>query len=99
MTRLSLDEARSAREVARDALKTQADQVKADYAARGIPGRVFDSALGEARKTGREAAAIARESKGVIAATVAALGLWTFRRPIIDGARRAIDALKDKLDD
>lgn len=99
MTRLSLDEARSARDVARDALKSQTEQVRQDYAARGIGGRVVDAAVEEAKKAASEAKSIAMDSKGIIAGTIGLLGLWAFRRPLIAKAEQLFETIKDKFDD
>lgn len=49
---------------------------------RPIGQRVTDEALGKAKQVGQEALDIAKDSKGVIAATAGALALWLFRKPL-----------------
>ena len=75
---------RANRQAARAVFDTRLAQVKADLEARSVGGRIADKALDETRTALDEAAAIARESKGVIGGTLALLALWLFRRPIID---------------
>lgn len=75
---------RANRQAARAVFDTRLAQVKADLEARSVGGRIADKALDETRTALDEAAAIARESKGVIAATIGALLLWAFRGPLID---------------
>lgn len=99
MNRLSLDEARSARDIARETLEGRVEQVRKDYSARGIGGRIVDSAVEQGKATASETLAIARESKGIIAGTAGLLVLWFFRRPLIDKATRLIDNIKDRIDD
>ena len=99
MTRLSLHEARSARDIAREQVDQRVEQVREDLSARGIGGRIIDSAAEQAVKTANETVAIARESKGVIAGTVAVLALWAFRRPLRDEAERLMNLIKDKFDE
>ena len=84
-TQLAAD--RANRQAARAVFDARLAQVRADLEARGIGERIADKALDETSSALGEAAAIARESKGVIAATVGALLLWAFRGPLLDGAR------------
>jgi hypothetical protein len=62
-------------------------QVKDDLAARGIGGRIADKATGEVRAALGEAVAVATDSKGIIAGTIAALALWAFRTPLLGAAQ------------
>ena len=75
---------RANRQAARALFDGRLAQVKADLAARSVGGRIADKALDETRTALGEAAAIARESKGVIATTLGALLLWAFRTPLLD---------------
>ena len=75
---------RAARSAARGAFDAKLAQVQADLAARGIGGRMADTASTEIKDALGEAAAIARESKGIIAATGAALALWLLRAVPVD---------------
>lgn len=76
-------QARVARDKARAAFDARLKQVKADLSARGIGERVADRIGGEAIDIIDYAADVARDSKGIIAGTLAALVLWLFRNPII----------------
>mgnify|MGYP001768120215 CR=1 FL=1 len=71
----------------RNALRHKLDrhvaQVKADLAARSVGGRVADAALAETKVAAQQSLDIARESKGIVAATAGLLALWFLRRPII----------------
>jgi hypothetical protein len=53
----------------------------------GIVGKVKDEAGRTALDAADQGLAIARESKGIVAATVAALGLWFFRAPLIEAVK------------
>jgi len=59
-------------------------QVKADLSARSIKGRMIDKAKGDALAMADEAVAVAKDNKGLIAATVAALVAWAFRAPLLE---------------
>jgi hypothetical protein len=84
-TRLAKD--RATREAALHNFKSNFEQVKTDLEARGISGRIADKAGEDVRAAFDEALMIASESKGIIAATLAALALWLLRNPLIDGLR------------
>ncbi len=74
------------RDAARVVAEANLARVKADLAARGIGGRIVDKASNEAKVAADQTLAIARESKGIIALTAAALGLWLFRKPLLRAA-------------
>lgn len=78
---------RDNRHAARAVFDAGVTQVKDDLAARGIGGRIADKAGDEAMAALDEAVAVAKDSKGIIAGTVAALALWTFRAPLISAAQ------------
>lgn len=80
---LSLTQARVSRDAARAAFHTRLEQVKTDLAARGVGGRVADRIGEEAVDALDYTMDIARDSKGIIAGTLAAIMLWLFRNPII----------------
>lgn len=84
-SRLATD--RAARNAARAVVDANLAQVKADLAARSIGGRVADKAKGDALDFAGQAVNVARESKGIIAAAIGALALWTLRGPLTDFAR------------
>lgn len=74
-----------AREAALAAFNANLAQVRTDLEARGIGGRIADKAGQEVRAGFDEALAIADDSKGIVAATIAALVLWLLRHPLIEG--------------
>lgn len=74
---------RAARSSARARFDARLAQVQADLAARPIGGRIADKAGEEALSAANEALAVARESKGIIAAMIAALALWFLRNPLL----------------
>lgn len=76
-------EDRDTRQAARAVFDAGVTQVKGDLAARGIGGRIADKAGDEAKAALGEAIEVAKDSKGIIAGTVAALTLWTFRVPLL----------------
>lgn len=59
-------------------------QVKEDLAARSLGGRIADKAKGDAMAMVDEAVAVAKDNKGLIAATIAALLAWTFRVHLLE---------------
>ena len=87
-----LREDRANRQAARALFDTNLGQVQADLKARGIGGRVADKAKEEVSEAVAQGLEIASESKGVIAATLAALALWFFRAPLL----RAMTGLFDR---
>lgn len=58
-------------------------QVKADLGARSVPGRIADKARHDATEAMATGLEIASESKGIIAAVLAGIGLWAFRAPLL----------------
>jgi len=92
-----LTEDRSARNAARGLFDTRLGQVKADLAARSVPARIKARATDEAAKAVEQGVAIARESKGIIAGTAAALALWFFREPLLNWGKRLVTGGKDAV--
>lgn len=84
-TRLAED--RRNRNAARGLFDTRLGRVKADLAARPVPERIKAKAVDEAAKALDKGLDIAGQSKGVIAATIGALALWAFRKPLITAAQ------------
>ena len=91
----ALEQAKATRNAAHAAYSESLAQVQEDLSARGIGGRLADRA-GEALA---EAVDVANENKGVIAGTIAALGLWLLRGPIIDLAGRLWAEHIERTDD
>lgn len=87
-----LEEARDLRDSARARLDARIAFVRADIEARSVGGRIADKAAEEARDALDEALAVAKESKGIIAGTIAALALWLLRNPIIAWAEGLMGA-------
>lgn len=82
-----LAEDRRNRQAARGLFDTRLGRVKADLAARPVPERVKAKAVDEAAKAIDKGLEIAGQSKGVIAATIGALALWTFRKQLVQAAQ------------
>ena len=93
---LQLEDARDRRDSARARFDARLAVVRADVDARGVGGRIADKVGDEARDAMEEAMAVARESKGIIAGTIAALALWFLRNPIIAWAEDLLELLPGK---
>jgi hypothetical protein len=93
-----MEQARQARNIARASFDGDLAQVKADLAARGVGGRIADKASDTATQVLADAIEIADNNRAVVAGTIAALGLWFMRRPIIRLAGRA-GRSRQKLDE
>jgi len=74
---------RTTRNAARAAFDANLAQVHTDLAARSVGGRIADKASDEAQAVLSQTLAVARESKGIIAAIIAALVLWFLRQPLL----------------
>ena len=74
---------RTARDAARASFDNRLTQVRADFEARGIGGRIADRVVEAAADIGLEAVDLAESHKGLIAGTLFALVVWIFRHPII----------------
>lgn len=79
---------RSARDSARANFDASLEQVKSDFSARSIGSRITGKVQENAKATAVYALDVARENKGIIAGTVAAIALWLFRNPIIEWIER-----------
>lgn len=82
-----LSEDRALRNQARGLFDGRLAQVKADLAARSVPGRIKHAAQEKAFDAVDEAVDLAKNSKGLIAATAGALALWFFRKPLLQWLR------------
>ena len=80
-------EIRAERNVARAAFDSRLAAVKADYAARGISGRVTDRVTAEAMDALHSGLDVAKDQKAMIGATAGAtvgmIVLWLCRKPVI----------------
>ena len=84
----SHEEKRALRDAARGAFDARLARLKGDIEAHGgIAGKARSEAARKARGALDEGLAIARESKGIIAGTIAALSLWFLREPIADAIK------------
>lgn len=63
-------------------------QVREDLSARSIKGRIAAKAKDDALAYADEAVAVAKDNKGLIAATFAVLLGWFLRGPLLDLARQ-----------
>lgn len=81
-----LAERRAARNRARAELLRELTQAKADLAPAVLKRRVMAETQRTALSAAHQAVDIASDSRGVIAATGAALVLWFVRKPILAGA-------------
>ncbi|MGH6786977.1 MAG: hypothetical protein ACREBO_09105 [Novosphingobium sp.] len=94
--RLAEDRANS--RAARAVVEAEMAQIKADLAARGIGGRIADTAGEKAKAVADEALEVARDNKAVIAGTIGALALWVWRKPLLDGSKRLYSRLRHRGD-
>lgn len=94
-----LAEDRALRNEARAQFDANLAQVKGDLEARSIGGRVADKASKEARAALLQGLDVAKESKGVIAGTLAALLLWFFRAPIIAAIQDLMSQDDENIDE
>ncbi|MGB7655823.1 MAG: hypothetical protein WBL74_10120 [Novosphingobium sp.] len=99
-SRLAQD--RASRAAARGLFDRRLTQVKADLSSRGIGGRIKAKAVQQGEEAVAQGLEIARENRGIIAATGAALALWFLRRPLImlvgRFTRRGQDAVQEPDD-
>lgn len=77
-----LIEDRQLRKSARQLVDGGVEQVKADFAARGIGGRLKDTVTKEADEAVATGIAVARENKAVVAGTFSLLLVWWLRGPL-----------------
>lgn len=77
-----LHEDRAQRSAARRLFNGGLAQVRADLSARGIGGRIKDSAVQQADEALHTAISVARENKPVVAGTIALLLVWLVRNPL-----------------
>ena len=82
-----LAEHRGLRGLARGLFDSRLAQVRADLTARSIGGRVKAKAQSEVFKTLDTGLDVAKDSKGIIAATAGALLVWAFRAPLFNLAK------------
>ena len=82
-----IGEDRANRNAARSLFDANLRQVRGDLAARGVGGRIADTAKKEATEAMAKGLEVAAESKGIIAGSLAALALWFFREPLIEAVQ------------
>lgn len=83
--RLAAD--RANRSAARDLFDQRLARVKQDLAARSVPARAGARAREEVFQILDNGIDVARDSKGIIAATAGAVTLWLLRRPLLGWAQ------------
>lgn len=79
---------RAARDSARAVFNSRLAAAKVDLAPAELKRRVVAEAQRSTLSVAHQAIEIANDSRGVVAATVAALALWLARKPIMAGAAR-----------
>jgi hypothetical protein len=84
-TRLAED--RRNRTAARGLFDVRLGQVKQDIGIRSVPARIKSKAQDQAFELLDHGIDVAQQNKGIVAATIGALGLWFLRRPLIRWAR------------
>lgn len=94
-SRLAAD--RANRKAARGLFDGRLAQVKADLAARSVPGRIKATATDEVVKGIEQGVTIAKDSKGIVAGTVAALALWFLREPLLAWGQRLFAGKQDAV--
>ena len=90
-----LREDRALRDAARESFDANVAQVKADFAARGIGGRIAARVTREVRTTAVQAAEIADDNRGIVVGTLSALAFWFARKPL----QRLAAAVKARFSD
>lgn len=95
----SLHAARALRDSLRAGVTRRAERLRHELTLPSLKARAADTASAKAQAALGEAAAIARDSKGIIAASAGALALWLLRRPLIELARRAVRHGQDGVQD
>lgn len=75
---------RGNRNSARGLFDRRLTRVKADLSARSVPSRVKDRVQEQVFTALDHGLDVAKDSKGIIAATAGAIALWFFRQPIIE---------------
>lgn len=93
-----LAKTRAARDWAKAEFDTSLAQLRCDLEEQSIGARVKDKLLDDASAVYTEALEVASESKGLIAATVAALALWFLRHPIIAWAQQLLGEAEESDD-
>ncbi len=95
----NLAEDRATRNAARGLFDSHLARLKGDVDAHGgVVGKVKDEAGKRLLGAGKQGLTIAGESKGIIAGTLAALGLWFFRKPLVDAARGLLRKSEEQAD-
>ncbi len=95
----NLAEDRANRNAARGVFDAHVARLKGDVEAHGgIAGKAKDETGKRLLDAGKHGLAIVSESKVIIAGTVAALGLWFFRRPLIERAKQLFSKSEQPAD-
>ena len=100
-TREQLVEDRALRDAARALLKADLARVRGDLAAKSIGERAKDRITEGAIDLYEEAADMAEDNKGILAALVGAIALWFARNPIVSlfSDREEEDEASEDYDD
>jgi hypothetical protein len=91
-----LADQRAARNLARAEFNRRLAQARVDLAPAVLKRRAVAEAQRTALSAAHQAIDIANDSRGVVAATVAALMLWYTRRPIMAGAGKLLHRFQNR---
>lgn len=92
-TERELEAARQARSAAREALDNRVEGLRSALAGESLGQRVRHEATACARDTADQVFDVARESRWVVAATLAAVVGWLLRAPLLSLGRRLGDRM------
>lgn len=94
-----LTAARTARDIAHAVFIDRLESIRADLSARGVGARVADSVMGGTTDALDAGLDVARQRKGLLAGTFAALLAWIFREPLFAGAVALVARLRGENED
>jgi hypothetical protein len=83
-----IDSLRAVRDNARVQFDSSLEQVKSDFGARSLGSRITSKVTEDTRAAAVYALDVARDNKGIVVGTLAAVVLWFFRNPIIEWIER-----------
>ena len=78
-----VEEAREIRDIARATFEARLGLMRGEFEDEGVGNKIAGSFGSGAKAAFDEALEIADQNRGIVAGTIAALGLWIFRNPII----------------
>ena len=88
-----LKASRTARDAAKARLDARLDTVREALDGQSVKDRVMHDAIARVQGVAEQSLDVARQSRWIIAATVAALLGWLFRRPAVAAGKKAAERL------